>query len=123
MSMFNTPKNEKIVMKCTQNRRCTSSSMCEHSLYKFENKGMITFGVTDYTKEAPKKCCRRTYLQDRHFEVPNGPLPLQIMYWVAARTDRKKSSSTPLKNEKILMKCAQNRRCTSSMCEQSLRKV
>ena len=25
----------------------------------------------------------------------------------------------PRKNEKIIMKCAQNRRCTSSMCEQS----
>ena len=32
-------------------------------------------------------------------------------------------SSTPLKNEKIVMKCAQNKRCTSSICEQSLCKV
>ena len=33
MSKFNTPKNEKIFMKCAQNRECTSS-MCEQSLYK-----------------------------------------------------------------------------------------
>ena len=30
---FNIPKNEKIFMKCAQNKRCTSS-MCEQSLYK-----------------------------------------------------------------------------------------
>ena len=27
---------------------------------KFERKGMITFGVTDYTNLVPLKCCRRT---------------------------------------------------------------
>ena len=32
-------------------------------------------------------------------------------------------SSTPVKNKKIFIKCAQNRRCTFSMCEQSLCKV
>ena len=32
-------------------------------------------------------------------------------------------SSTPLKNEKKIMKRAQNRRCTSSICEQSFGKV
>ena len=31
--------------------------------------------------------------------------------------------STPVKNEKKIMKCAQYRRCTSSMCEQSLCEV
>ena len=32
-------------------------------------------------------------------------------------------SSKPLKNEKIVMKCVQNIRCTSSICEKSLCKV
>ena len=32
-------------------------------------------------------------------------------------------SSTPVKNEKIFIKCAQNRRCTSLMNEQSICKV
>ena len=32
-------------------------------------------------------------------------------------------SSTALKIKKIFMKCAQNKRCTSSICEQSLCKV
>ena len=36
---------------------------------------------------------------------------------------KKCPSSTPLKNKKIFTKCAQNRRCTSSMNEQLLCKV
>ena len=35
----------------------------------------------------------------------------------------KSLSSTPLKHEKIFIKCAKNRRCTSSIYEQSLGKV
>ena len=62
---------------------------------KFENIGIDTVGVTDYTNEEPPKRFR----------------------W------KKCLSSTPVKNEKIFIKCAQNRRCTSSMCEQSLCKV
>ena len=42
------PMNEKIFMKCAQNRKCTSS-MCEHHYTKFEYKTMKTFGVTNYT--------------------------------------------------------------------------
>ena len=56
---------------------------------------MNTIGVTDYTSLAPPKHCG----------------------W------KKCLSSTPIKNEKKIEKCAQNRRCTSSMCEQSLCKV
>ena len=59
---------------------------------KFEYKGMKTVRVTDYTNLTPPM----------HFE------------------GKKCLSSTPVKNEKIFIKCAQNRRCTSSMCEQSL---
>ena len=56
---------------------------------------MKTVGVTDYTNLTPPM----------HF-------------------GRKKClSSTPVKNEKIFIKCAQNGRCTSSMYEQSLGKV
>ena len=31
--------------------------------------------------------------------------------------------STPLKNEKVFVKCAQNWRCTSSICEQSMQSL
>ena len=31
-------------------------------------------------------------------------------------TNQKKCRSTPIKNEKIIIKCAQNVRCTSSIC-------
>ena len=56
-----------------------------------EYKGMKTVGATDYTMYASKRWCRHICL-----------------------------SSTPQKYKKIFMKHAQNRRCTSSMCEQSL---
>ena len=62
---------------------------------KFEYKGMKTLWVTDYTNLTPST----------HFGLKK---------WL---------SSTPVKNEKIFIKCAQNRRCTSSMYEQSLGKV
>ena len=69
---------------------------CVNNHYaKFEHKGMKTISVTDYTNLTPPM----------HF-------------------GRKKClSSTPVKNEKIFIKCAQNRRCTSSMYEQLLGKV
>ena len=64
---------------------------CVNNNYtKFEYKGMNTVGVTGYTNQTPSK----------HFR------------W------KKCLSSTPVKNEKKIMKCAKNRRCTSSMCEQ-----
>ena len=62
---------------------------------KFEYIGMKTVGVTEYTNQTPYK----------HF-------------WT-----EKCLSSTPVKNEKIFMKCAQNRRYTFSICEHSLCKV
>ena len=62
---------------------------------KFEYKGIRTVGIKDYTNQTPT----------------------MHLGW------KKCLSSTPVKNEKILIKCAQNRRCTSSMCEQSLWKV
>ena len=62
---------------------------------KFEYKEMKTIGVTDYTNQTP---------------------PMHLGW-------KKFLSSTPVKNVKIFIKCAQNRRCTSSMYEQSLGKV
>ena len=62
---------------------------------KFEYKGKKTVGVTDYTNQRPPT----------HFG------------W------KKILSPTTVKNEKIFIKCAQNGRSTSSMCEQSLRKL
>ena len=59
---------------------------------KIEYKGMKTVGVTDYTNQTP-------------LHISDG---------------KKCLSSTPVKNVKIFIKCAQNRRCTSSMSEQSL---
>ena len=49
MSKFKAPQKwKKIFMKCSKNRRCTSS-MCGQSSAKFEYKRMDTVGVTDYT--------------------------------------------------------------------------
>ena len=62
---------------------------------KFEYKVMNTVGDIDYTNKAPPKHLGR----------------------------KKRLSSTPVKKVKKIMKRAQNRRCTSSMCEQSLCKV
>ena len=67
--------------------------MYEQSLCKFEYKGMKTVGVTDYTNQTPPK----------HSDG--------------------KMSKFYRKNVKIVFKCAQNRACTSSMCEQSLCKA
>ena len=62
---------------------------------KFEYKGMKTVGVTDYTNQKPQ--------------------PI---------SDEKMSKfNIRIKSMKIFMKCAQNRRCTFSICEQSLCKV
>ena len=59
---------------------------------KFEYKGMQTVGVTDYT---------------------NQTLPISFQL-------EKCLNSTALKNKKLLIKFAQNGRCKSSMCQQSL---
>ena len=69
-------KNEKIFIKCALNGRCTST-MCA-IITKFENKGMKTGRVTDYT---------------------NQTLPTHFGW-------KKCLSSTPIKNEKIFIKCA-----------------
>ena len=52
MSKFNTHKNEKIFIKCAQNRKCTSYN----HYAKFEYKGMKTFEVADLTNLAPHMC-------------------------------------------------------------------
>ena len=69
---------------------------CVNNHYsKFEYKVMNTVGVTDYTNLASPK----------HFR------------W------KKYLSSTPVKNEKKIMKRVQYKRCTFSMCEQLLCEV
>ena len=66
---------------------------CVNNHYaKFKYKEMKTVGVADYTNQTSSK----------HF-------------WMEICL-----SSTPLKIEKIFMKCAQDKRCTFSICEQSL---
>ena len=87
-------KNEKKIMKHAQNRRCTSS-ICEQSLGKVWMKWNKNFWSYRLHKLGTPK---------------------------VLRTD-KCLSSTPLKNEKKIMKRAQNRRCTSLICEQSFGKV
>ena len=62
---------------------------------KFDYKEMKTVGFTDYTNQAPP--C-----------ISDG---------------KKNVKFNTRKNKKIFIKCAQNRRCTSSMYEQSLGKV
>ena len=82
-------------MKRAQNRRCTSSIICEQSFGKVwiqRNKNFWSYRL--HKLGTPKV-------------LPTA----------------KCLSSTPLKNEKEIMKRAQNRRCTSSICEQSLGKV
>ena len=83
-------KSKRKIVKCVQNKWCTSS-MCANHKANFEYKRIKTVGVTDYTSQTPST----------HFG------------W------KKCLSSTPIKNEKIFIKCAQNGRCTSSMCEKS----
>ena len=87
-------KIEKLYVKRAQNWRCTSSIVNNHYA-KFEYKGMKTVGVTDYTNQTPSK----------HF-------------WM----EKMSKFNTP-KNKKIYMKCVQNDRCKSSICEQSLCQV
>ena len=58
---------------------------------KFEYRRMKTVGVADYT---------------------NQTLPMHLGW-------KKCLSSTPVKNVKISIKCVQNIRCTSLMCQQS----
>ena len=80
-------------MKHAQNRRCTSS-MCEQSLWK----------VWLLRNE--------NYWSYRLHKLET------LAFWM-----EKILSPTTVKNEKIFIKCAQNGRCTSSICEQSLCKV
>ena len=87
-------KNEKKIMKCAQNRRCTSS-ICEQSFGKVWMKRNKNFWSYRLHKLGTPKVLRTA----------------------------KCLSSTPLKSEKKIMKRAQNRRCTSSICEQSFGKV
>ena len=87
-------KNEKNFMKCAQNRRCTFS-ICEQSFGKVWMKRNKNFWSYKLHKLCTPKVLRTA----------------------------KCLSSTPLKNEKKNMKHAQNRRCTSSICEQSFGKV
>ena len=94
MSKFNTPQKWKKVMKGAQNRRCTSS-MGEQSFSKVWMKRNKNFWSYRLHKLGTPKVLRTA----------------------------KCLSSTPLKNEKKIMNCAQNRRCTSSICEQSFGKV
>ena len=82
------------IIKRAQNIWC---SMCEQSHVQSLNmKEMKTAEVTDYTNQTPPK----------HFGV-----------------DEKCLSPKALENKKIFNKCAQNKRCTCSMYEQSLCKV
>ena len=94
MSKFNTPQKWKKIMKHAQNRRCTSS-ICEQLLGKVWMKRNKDFWSYRLHKLGTPKVLRTA----------------------------KCLSSTPLKNEKKIMKHAQNRRCTSSICEQSFGKV
>ena len=91
MSKFNTPKNNKILSNVCKIGGAHLQLVNNHYA-KFECKEMKTKGVTDDTNQTAPK----------HFDWKKGV------------------SSTPLKNEKVLIKCAQKRRCTYSMCEQSL---
>ena len=63
---------------------------------KFEHKGMKTVGVTDYTKQIPPT------------------------YFGWKKNGKNMSKSKTRKNEIIFIKCAQNRRGISSICEQQL---
>ena len=69
---------------------------CVNNHYaKFEYKATNAVGVTDYT---------------------NLGFPIHFGW-------KNMSKLTSLKNEKKIMKCSHNKRCTSSICVQSLRKV
>ena len=141
-------------MKHVQNRRCTSS-ICEQSLGKVwikRNKNFWSYRL--HKLGTPKrlrttKCLSSTPLQNKNknyetctnrrctssiCEQSLGKVWMKRNknFWSyrlhkvgtpkVLRTD-KCLSSTPLKNEKKIMKRAQNRRCTSSICEQSFGKV
>ena len=63
------------------------------------------------TKSAFAKAPQVNNIQHERFNVLVGPTYFLV---------EKCLSSTPVKNEKISIKCAQNGRCTSSICEQPL---
>ena len=95
MSKFKTAEDEKKISSNVYKKRGAQLQCMNNHCAKFEYKGMKTVGVTDYTNQTPPM----------HFSL------------------KKCLCSTPVKNVKIFIKCAQNRRCTSSMYEQSLDKV
>ena len=68
---------------------------CGNNHYaKFEFKGMKTAGATDYTNQTPPK----------HFRWKKC---LQL------------NTTQKTRKYNVFIKCAQNRRCISAMCEQS----
>ena len=84
----------KLLMKYVQERRLYI--LCVNNHYaKFEYKGMKMVGFTDFTNQTP-------------LLISDG---------------KNVFSSTPVKNEKMFSKCAQYKRCTYSMCDQSLYEV
>ena len=93
ITKFKTPENEKKNHEM-YTKRGTHLQYSNNYYAKFEYKRMKTVGVTDYTS--------------RH--------PLCI-------SDGKMSMFNIRKSVKIFIKFAQNRKCTSSMCEPSLFKV
>ena len=73
---------------------------CVNNHYlKFENREMKTVGVTDYTNQTPSK----HFWTEKCLSSPPPPPP-----------------PPPPLPQKISMKCAQNRWCTSSICEKSI---
>ena len=95
MSKFNTPKNIIKILSNVHKIEGAHLQCVNNHQPAFEYKGMKTVGVTDYTNQTPSK----------HFGK------------------KKCQSSASQKNKKIFIKCVENIRCTSSMCEQSLYKV
>ena len=94
MSKWNTPKIWTKFYECAQNRRCTSS-MCKQSL--------CTIWIL-----SNENCWELQITQPRH------PLTFRM---------KKNLSSTPLKNDEIFIKCAQNKRCTPTIYSQPICKV
>ena len=64
---------------------------------KFKYKGMKIVGVTDYTNKAP-------------LSISDGKNVFNV-------------SSTPINNKRLFIKCAQNWRCTSAMCNNQYAKI
>ena len=90
------PKMKNKIMKCYKIGGAQFQCMNNHYA-KFEYRGRKTVGVPDYTNQTPPH-----------------PFAFRIETLL---------SSKPVINVKIFIKCAQNKSCTSSMCDQSLCKV